>query len=246
MIMANKGENKKLKAVASPRTMYVNRKNKVWAVRSKAGPHSRATSVPIALALRELLGYAQNLREARIMLTKRKVLVDGVVRTSKAFPVGLFDVIDLPEMKERHRVLFDSKGRVRLAKIDAKEALTKVCKVVGKTAAKKGRVQLRLHDGKSIRLDKTKLKVGDSVKISLPDNKILEELPLEKGQLVYMLTGKHVDKRAKIIEIFPGTINRTRSVALQEEKNKYQTTEKSLIVVGKDKPLVELEAKAEK
>ena len=135
--MANKGENRKMKAVASPRTRQVARKTQVWTVKGRPGPHSQKTSVPLALALRELLGVAQTLKEAKAVLNARQVLVDGTVRTKKGFPVGLFDVISLPAKNEAYRALFDSKGRVKLVKVDAKQA-SKVCKVVDKKAAPKG------------------------------------------------------------------------------------------------------------
>ena len=83
-------------------------------------------------------------------------------------------------MKEVHNL---SKGRVKLVKVDAKQA-SKVCKVVDKKAAPKGEIQLVLHDGKSITLKKTGLKVGDSVKISLPDQKVQEEISLAEGQML--------------------------------------------------------------
>ena len=47
---------------------------------------------------------------------------------------------------------------------------------------------------------------------------------------------------AKITKIFPGTIARERLVTLQEKERKFQTIESNVVVVGKDKPLVELEA----
>ena len=99
-----------------------------------------------------------------------------------------------------------------------------------------------LHDGKSITLKKTGLKVGHSVKISLPDQKVQEEISLAEGQMVYIISGKHVGGNAKITKIFPGTIARERLVTLQEKDRKFQTIESNVVVVGKDKPLVELEA----
>jgi small subunit ribosomal protein S4e len=199
----------------------------------------------LALVLRELLGLASNLKEAKTILNQRSVLVDGLVRTDKGFPVGLFDLVALPEKKESYRALFDGKGRVRLVAVEPKTS-HKIAKVVGKTAAPKGLIELRLHDGKVLTVKKTGLKVGDSVKISLPDQKVVEEVPLAKGQLVYIVSGKHVNERAKIKEIFPGTIARGRIVTLEEKDKTFQTTEKSLVVVGKEKPLVELEAEGKK
>ncbi|MGB1660494.1 MAG: 30S ribosomal protein S4e, partial [Candidatus Poseidoniaceae archaeon] len=68
-------------------------------------------------------------------------------------------------------------GRLQYRRISAKEAAWKVCRIEGKTTIKGGRTQLNLHDGRNLLVDdpsKDAYATGDSLKMNLPDQKILE------------------------------------------------------------------------
>ena len=241
--MGKKGENKTMKSLAAPTARTLKRKHKNWTVRGRPGPHDKETSVPLSVILRDLVQCVGNIKEAKLALHQRKVKINGLVRKNKAFPVGLFDLIDLEARKERFRIVFDDKGRLKLVTVKPTDKLTKISKVVGKNAIRGGLIQLTLNDGRVLQEKKTDLNPGDSVKISLPDAKVLEKIRLEKGKLVYLIAGRHVGGQAVIKEIFPGTMKRERLITLVEGDRQFQTTEKNLIVVGADKPLVELAEK---
>jgi small subunit ribosomal protein S4e len=241
--MGKKGENKTMKSLAAPTARTLERKRSIWTVRGQAGPHSKATSVPLCLILRDLVQCVDKIKEAKLVLHQRKIKVNGLVRKDKSFPVGLFDVVDLEARKERFRIVFDSKGRLKLVTVNPADKLTKISKVVGKNAIKGGLIQLTLNDGRVLQEKKTDLNPGDSVRISLPDSKLLEKVKLEKGNLVYLIAGRHVGGQAVIKEVSSGTMSRERLITLVEGDRQFQTTEKNLIVVGTDKPLVELAEK---
>lgn len=241
--MANKGENKTLKRLVSPQSRQINRKEAVFAIRTSPGPHSDDKSIPLGGFLRDLIKVAGNLREAKFILNSMKVKVNGKVRTEYKFPVGLFDFIELLEEKsKKYRLVFDSKGRFMAVELDPKSKNLKISKVTGKRIIKKGLIQLNTDDGRSFVEKKTDLNIGDSLKIELPNQKIVSSLPLEKDVLVYLISGKHVGATAKVKGMTKGKGKAKTLLNLQEGKDEFQTVSDNVMVIGKDKPEVELGA----
>ncbi len=240
--MANKGENKTLKSLAAPKAMHFKRKKRVFVAKTGAGPHDKKTTVPIAFLLRNMLEVVDTMREAEFILKRRKVLVDGRVAYDKSFPVGFFDVIELIDSKKKYRLLFDRKGRLIAIPIKAEKETTKICKVVGKKAAKKQKIQVITNDGRTLMFDKTDIKVGDSLKLSLPDQKVLKHYKMKEKDSVYLIAGRHVGRIAKVETIVPSAMNKKTLLDLFDGKEKFQTIADNIIVVGEDKPEIELDA----
>jgi len=238
--MALKGEDKTQKLLSAPKTMGFRRKEKVWVVRQRPGAHKRNASIAIGLIVRDLLGYAKTLNEAKKILSNKKVMVNGIPARDHKLPVGLFDFVDFPDLKERYVVVFDEKSRVKLKKIVFEKKLVKLCKVLSKKIVKKGKTLIGTHDGRSILVGKTDLKVGDSVLLELPGQKIVEAIPLKKNNLVFVVAGKHVGKIAEVIDLIPGTITRDSLVSLDSEGKSFQTLKDYVFVVGGKKPSIEL------
>ena len=120
---------------------------------------------------------------------------------TETFGVGLMDVLTLGE--ENYRCVLDHNGRLQYRPIGAKEAAWKVCRIEGKTTIKGGRTQLNLHDGRNILVDdasKDAYSTGDSLKISLPDQKILEHIRFGEGTRCYLIGGAHVGSTAAVKE----------------------------------------------
>lgn len=189
-----------LKRLRIPKTWPIPRKGLKFAVNPDPGPHTKSGCMPLRVILRDLLGYAENARESRIILTQGKVLVDKKPRKRGRFPVGLMDIIEIPDTKQYFRMIIGESG-LRLEKITQAEAAWKFCKITGKTTLKKGTHQLNLHDGKNILVKKDTYRVGDSVMISLPDQKILKHLRLEKGSHGLITGGKNIGIWGRIKEI---------------------------------------------
>ena len=182
---------KHLKRLAAPRTWKVERKVQTWTARPSPGPHPLERSIPLASLLRTHLNYCDNWREASAIINTRKVKVDGRVVTSTKFPVGLMDVVALDEIKETHRMLLDRKGRLTLVRIGDTEAKWKLVRVEDKHTVRGGTTQLNLHDGRNILLKKDQYKTRTTLKIQLPDQKILDSYPLERGNTVLLIGGRH-------------------------------------------------------
>jgi len=221
-----------LKRLSMPKTWRVKRKGVKYVIKSNPGPHSLKLSMPIALIFRDLLGYAANLREVNHILHNNNVIVDGVRRKENKFPVGIFDTICVKEVKEFFRVVFDKKKLV-LLKIDEKEANLKPCKIIGKSKIGE-KIQLNLYDGRNLLVEKDDYKVGDTIILELPKNNIKDHLKFEKGNLIYLIGGKHIGLSGTIQDMIGG------KVKYKSGEGVFETLKKYAFVIGKDKPIVSI------
>ena len=227
---------KHLSRLAMPNTWKIKKKGIKWITKPLAGPHPLESGMPINLILKEILGYAKTSREVKKILNNQDILIDGKRRKEPRFIVGLMDVLSIPNIKTSFRILLDKKGHIFLKKIDEKESSLKLCKVVGKKPIKK-KIQLNLFDGKNILIDKDDYKVGDSILIELPSQKIINHLKLEKNCSIYMTAGKKVGSVGVLQEI-----QKDKIVYKTEGKDNI-TLKKYAFVVGKEKPVIDLEVK---
>ncbi|MEM4733906.1 MAG: S4 domain-containing protein, partial [Candidatus Bathyarchaeia archaeon] len=135
--MGKKGKTGRLKRKVAPSFWPIHKKEFYWAVRPSAGPHSLEKCLPLAVVLRDILGVAENRKEAKSILAQGKVYVDGKIRRSDDFPVGLMDVIAIPELDKFFRLLPSHKGLI-LNPISKEEASFKLFRVEDKTLVKNG------------------------------------------------------------------------------------------------------------
>ncbi|NOZ81646.1 MAG: 30S ribosomal protein S4e [Candidatus Micrarchaeota archaeon] len=194
------------------------------------GPYPLEECLPLLVVLRDILGYAETYREARKAIRAGKIHVCGRPRKDHRFAVGLFDVVSIPEADEHYRLVPSRKG-LKLVKIKSSEADKKISKISDKTMVKGGKLQLNLSDGRNILTDDRKFKTHDSVLISLPDQKILKHLKLEKNAAVVVVSGSHRGELAKFVE-------RKGNMVVLESESKFEQPLKSVIVVGKKSPEV--------
>ncbi|MEE9507634.1 MAG: 30S ribosomal protein S4e [Thermoplasmata archaeon] len=228
---------KHLKRLASPRSWMIPRKKHKWVTRPRPGPHGMEESIPLQLILRDMLHYCDSSREARILLSSRGVLVDGKPVRDLKRGVGLMDVLSFEQKKEHFRMLIDTKGRLQLVGIDAKQAKWKLSRIEGKTTVRGGRIQLNLYDGRNILLDKNAYRPGDVLKISVPDQKIKDHYELTKGNIALLVGGKHVGEFAKLEE-YGKTRNPRENEVMFEEG--FSTSLRNVFVVGKKAPEIKI------
>ncbi|HDM89168.1 MAG TPA: 30S ribosomal protein S4e, partial [Candidatus Bathyarchaeota archaeon] len=108
--MGKKGGSLHLKREASPPFWPIHRKKFVWTVKPRPGPHPVSRCIPLLLIIRDILGFAETRKEAKKIISQGKILVDGRVRRDDRYPVGLMDVVSIPELKMNYRVLPFKKG----------------------------------------------------------------------------------------------------------------------------------------
>ncbi|MAG18028.1 MAG: 30S ribosomal protein S4e [Candidatus Diapherotrites archaeon] len=238
--MANRGETKSQKSLSAPKARYFMRKENVFTVQSKPGPHTKETSVPLAFVLKHLLEAVGNMREAKQIISDGKVKVNGSVRKNHRFPVGLFDVVAIDDSKKKYRAVFDKKGRIVMKEVDAKGKDFKISKIVNKRKVKGGKTWITTNDGFTIAIDKEKVNVDDSIKVSLPEAKIEEIYPMEKGYTVFLTGGTHVGETNKVDSVDKGSLQKKKFVSLGDKETGFQTVTRNVMVVGKSKPEVEV------
>ncbi|MDO5848778.1 MAG: 30S ribosomal protein S4e [Methanobrevibacter sp.] len=237
--MANMGSRKHLKRYKAPKTWPIHPKEDTWTVKPSAGSHAIDDALPLTLVIRDILGLADNSREAKRIINSGNVLVDGRVVKDYKFPVGFMDIIEIPKTEESYRILLDTKGRLQLKPIDDNDS--KLCKIVNKTTIKGGKIQLNLHDGKNIIVDETDLNVGDIVVISVPEQDIKESLKLEVGATVLVTGGKHTGELGKVTEIIINESSNPNTIVIENNaKDNFLTLKDYAFVIGTDAPIIDL------
>ena len=225
------------KRLSIPRSWKVGRKGYKWVSTTRPGPHSQARSLPLGIIIRDVLKLVNNSREGKRILSEGKVLVDGIPRKDLRFPVGLFDVITLPLIKETYRMLQDEKGRLGLHKLNETN-VNKLCRIDNKTTLKGGKVQLNLNDGTNI-LGSNEYGTKDSLILSVPDKQVVKHLQFKVGNLAMVIGGQHSGEIGKIKEIREVKSSRHNTVAISGETD-FETIEDYVIIIGEDKPEIGL------
>jgi small subunit ribosomal protein S4e len=234
-----------LKRLAAPKTWRLPRKERKWTVKTAPGPHPTHKSLPLLLVVRDFLGHARTGREAKRIIKEGKILVDKRVRKDHKFPVGLMDIIEIPAVKGRWIVLFDSRGKIRLVKSTIKGAKHKLCRIMDKTMVRGGKIQLNLHDGRNILVgpEEDGYKPKDTILLDLKKNKIVGHLPFKEGNKALITGGKHVSRIAEIKEYKVRRSPEPNRVVLEDEDGVFETIEDYVFVVGDDKLAVREVAK---
>ncbi|MCA1813582.1 MAG: 30S ribosomal protein S4e [Halobacteriales archaeon] len=179
-------------------------------------------------------------REARIILSQRDVLVDQKPCTDPKRGVGLMDVITIPKLDASYRVLLDERGRLALTEMNKANASWKLCRIEDKTTIAGGATQLNLHDGRNIVVKEAPYKTGDVLKIKLPEQKVMEHLPLAEGAHAFITGGAHVGGNARITNIEVTRDPRANLVHLKDGDLEFSTIKPYVFVVGKDKAEIRL------
>lgn len=253
--MGKKGRSTGLKRKPAPRFWQIHRKEHTWVVKPSPGPHSLENCLPLAVILRDILGFAKTRKEAKKIVAQGKVYVDGKVRRKDNFPVGLMDVVSLLEVAKHYRVLPSGKGLI-LHPVDKKEANFKLCRIEDKTVVKSGQIQLNLNDGSNLlaKVEDSKkpqediYKTLDTLKVSLPERQTLETAKLKENNFAIITGGKNIGKYGKIIEIEEAKGKKLRDtlVTLEDERgNRYQTILNLVFAIGEKQPFISLPEAAE-
>lgn len=181
-----------LKRVAVPKSWPIMKKVSVFITRPEPGAHSLEVAMPINVLLKEVLNTGiHTTKEAKKVIDAKRISVDSKPITSHRRGVGFMDIINIPELKENYRLVLNTKGKLHPIKIDDEQQ--KALKITRKSATKGGKVQITLSDGRNIEAAKD-YKVGDTVVIELPSQKVKKHIPLKAGVQVYLTGGKHVGK----------------------------------------------------
>ena len=238
--MAKMGSRKHLKRFKAPKSWPIRPKEKTWTVKPAAGPHAIEDSLSLLVVIRDILGLADNSREAKRIINTGKVLVDGRARKDYKYPVGFMDVVQIPSSKEVYRVLLDLKGRLTLHPIPKENEGFKLCKIINKTTIKESKTQLNLHDGRNIIVEDS-FSANDVIKLNVPDQEIADNFKFEEGAIVLITGGKHIGETGTINEIIINKSSNPNTVIIENNKKEnFLTLKDYAFVIGKDKPVITL------
>ena len=231
--------SKKLKRQMAPSFWGISRKNKRFAITVRPGSHSKAHSIPTAILLRDILKIVTTLREAKSTIYGGKVTIDGVKRKSLHHSIGLMDVVELENISDVYRFVPKDSHILKPLKINETEKTKKLAKVISKTSIKSGKTQLGFHDGRSMISD-IDVNVGDSCLLEIPKQKILEIIKLEQGCQVIVTLGINAGQIGTVKKIEEGTFSLPRRVLLELGERKIEISTEMIMVVGKEKPVIQV------
>ena len=226
---------KHLKRLPAPRGWVIPRKTEFWISRPSPGPHPIEASMPIGLILRDMLKVCDTAREARHILNTRHVLVDGRPITNPKFPVGLMDTLTIQDTKTHYRMLVDTRGRMRLMPIAAEDASWKLCRIEDKTTVRGGKTQINLHDGRNVLLAKDAHVAGATLRLAVPQQKVLEHFDLKEGAAALITGGQHVGELGHVLSVHKTRNPRANVVTFKEG---FSTDIDKVFVIGKETPAV--------
>ena len=239
--MGKKGPTLHMKRAMSPTFWPIHRKEYTWAVKPNPGAHGTKVSTPLLVLVRDFLGYAETAKEARRLVNEGKVVVDGKERRDSRYPVGLMDVVDVPDAEQSYRILPRHGGRFVLHPISKAESEYKLCQITGKTTVNKGVTQLNLHDGRNILLeDGESYAVNDIVRLEVPGQEITDHIEFKPGIRVIITGGRSQGTKGILIGLGtePG-VKRTATVRTEANED-VRTLSKYVFGVGTDAPIISL------
>ena len=208
------------------------RKDNKFVLRSTPGKHALSESMPLGYFLKRE-GLANTTREAKKLLLLNNVFIDKKKIKEVKCPVGFMDVVSVGD--KSYRCLFDDKGRINFIEIDSKESDKKVCKILGKNKIKGGKIQVNLSDGRNVLVEKDDFKVGDSLVIELPSQKIIKRLPFKENASIVLIGGKYASKNGFVQKILDHHI-----FFKDENNNEFSTLKDYAFIVGEKTPEIKI------
>jgi ribosomal protein S4E len=227
-----RGPKKHLKRLNAPKHWMLSKMDGIWAPRPSQGPHKLRESLPLILILRNRLKYALTGKETKMICMEKLVKVDGKVRTDPNFPAGFMDVVEIPKAGDNFRLIFDTKGRYVLHRIDEEEKQYKLGRVRRAEMTKKGVPFIVTHDGRTIRYPDPSIKVNDVVKVDIATNKVISFNKFETGKMAIITKGRNTGRVGTImhVEKHPGSFD---IVTVRDATgNAFSTRQENVFIIG--------------
>ena len=229
--------------------VHINKKETTFFINTRPGPHRKDFSLSLAHILRDLLQVVNSFKEAKKIIKEGKILVDGKIVKDPRYPIGLMDVIEIPDLKKNFRVLPQLKMGLMPIEIPDKEKGFKLCRIENKTNVKGGKIQLNLHDGRNILIalkDPTKpkedkYKTMGVLKIKVPSQEIIEYYPLKENVPILVVSGKNLGMNGSIQSIVKRFGPNASIIKIKTGKDiTHETAYNYSFVLGKSKSVIKL------
>ena len=247
--MGSKGTSRHRKRLSASITYPIERKQGTFTIRPHPSRSKSEMTIPLGIALREMLGYAKTLSEVKKILTKDYIKVDGIVRSSYKFALGPMDILEITKTGELYRITpYRGKRRLCLNPISKEEANSKLLHIYKKSLVKGNLTQLVFHDGRNLLLNPentykipiTDLSPKDSVLFNLETKEIEAHFPFAENNIGLIIGGHNLGLYGKIHEIETQIGRKIRTVTLETDEGEIKTTDNHIFIIGKEKAVIEI------
>ena len=247
--MGKKGSPRHRKRLSAPITYPIKRKHGIFTIRTYPTRSKMESSIPLGIVIREMLGYANTLSEAKKILIRKFVKVDGKVRTSHKFGLGPMDILEISKTDEYFRLTpYRGKRRLKLHPISKDESHSKILRIQGKQTTKGGLIQLAFHDGRNYlikpeeeqKITISQLAVKDSILFNLEDKTIDEHYPFATESTALITDGHNIGLVGKIKEIEKQSGRKMRTVTIKTDEREIETVDGNIFIIGREKPVIEI------
>lgn len=233
-----RGPKKHLKRLNAPKHWNLAKMGGIWAPKPSAGPHKTRECLPVSIILRERLKYALTAKECAQICMEKCVKIDGKVRTDHTFPAGFMDVLELDKTGDKFRLLYDTKGRFVLHRINKEESAFKLCKIT-KVFVSGGKIPVAVtHDGRTLRYPDPLMKVNDTVKLDIASGKPTEIIKFKLGDTVMVTRGHNTGRIGSMVHLekHDGSFS---IVTVKDAKGQvFCTRLANVFVIGEDAPIL--------
>ena len=224
------------KRLAAPKLWKIPRKVRKFVISPEPGPHTKETSVPLGIVLREYLGVADNVKEIKSALSSGSVKVDGKPRKSHRFPIGIMDIL---EVAGKHYRVSMSPSGFKLVEISQSDAMKKLLRIKRKVKVKGGKTQYTFHDGRTKILDED-YKTNSTLLVSIPNITVMDYYELKEGNYALITGGNEKGKMGIIKEIKLVRSFMPNRVVVDTGDEQIETVMDYIFVIGKNKPAIEV------
>jgi small subunit ribosomal protein S4e len=238
--LAKKGGDTTVKRQCAPSFWKVRRKHGQFVVRARPGPHPKAVCYPLGILLRDVLRVGQTMDEVKGILNDGKVSVDGVVRRTIGWPVGLMDTIELIPLSQTFRLVPKNRNLlvpVLLSK-EAEKSL-KLLRVTLKKTIKGNKTQYGFHDGRTLVVTE-QYSVGDTCLVDVSNKEIKSHLILKKDSIVLVTNGENAGAIGKIEEIREGLFSLPKRTVVSFGDRSVEIPVQMVMSVGNKEPIIQV------
>lgn len=220
-----------LERLAAPAWWPVDRKAKKFVVVPR-GPHNQTDSLPLTVVVRNILELAATAKEARHIIKAAKVSVDGRPRKDVKYGLGPMDLLEISGVGSWRAV---PGRRLWLVSTSGPDSRLKLCKITGKKNVRGGKLQVHLHDGRTMLTDQ-KWSVGDTLLLELPEQKVINHFKFEPGVVMLLTKGSRAGTIARLVRIE----RELGRVWLEAGKKEFEAPIDAAFVIGKEQIAVKL------
>lgn len=163
---------------------------------------------------------------------ERCVKIDGKVRTDFNYPAGFMDIVELEKSGDRFRLLYDTKGRFVLHRVDKEESQFKLCRIQKVyVSARKVPVAVT-HDGRTLRYPDPAVKVNDTVKVDIATGKMSDIYKFEMGATVMVTKGHNAGRVGQLVHVEKHDGSFSIVTVKDKKGNSFATRQSNVFIIG--------------